>query len=68
MYAHGADEENDPHQFDVTVTIEREGSGTRLTWRMVFATTEARDATVSFGAVELGCQTLERLSQHLAGA
>jgi len=54
------------HAFQVTVTLEAEGDGTRVTMRMLLPTAEARDRTVGFGAVELGYQTLERLAGHLS--
>jgi hypothetical protein len=37
-----------------------------VTLRLLFDTPEARDATVRFGAIEGGNQTLARLDQHLA--
>ena len=51
--------------FHVTVTFEEENGRTRLTQRMLFATAEQREGVVSFGAIELGRQTLERLAEHL---
>ena len=66
VYDHGSDKEDDPGQFHVTVTFAKEGDRTRLTMRLLFASTEARDAVIEFGAVEKGNQTLECLAEHLA--
>ena len=57
------DDGSDP--FHVTVTFEDVDGRTRLTQRMLFATAEQREGVVSFGAVELGRQTLERLAAYL---
>jgi uncharacterized protein YndB with AHSA1/START domain len=62
-YLHGTDAE--PDQFYVTVTFEQEGAKTKLTMLSLFPTVEARQAVESFGAVELGQQTLARLAEHL---
>jgi uncharacterized protein YndB with AHSA1/START domain len=51
--------------FHVTLTLEEENGRTRLTQRMVFATAEQREGVVSFGAIELGQQTLQRLAEYL---
>ncbi len=64
----GGDDEGDEGRFHVTVTFAERGGKTQLTQRMVFPTTAARDATVAFGAVELGYQTLARLAEHLANS
>lgn len=65
VYSHGADDDG-AGDFHVTVTFAVQGKGTRLTMRSVFPTTEARDKTIEFGAVEGGKQTMERLAQFLA--
>ncbi|MFZ0545299.1 MAG: SRPBCC family protein, partial [Candidatus Promineifilaceae bacterium] len=68
VYVHGSGQENDPEQFQVTVTFAEEGSRTRLTMRMVFASPEQRDMIVEkYGAIEGANQTLDRLADHLAG-
>ncbi len=65
VYDHSGDEE-DPHRFQVTAIFEDLGEDrTRLTMRMLFPTSEAREATVAFGAVELGHQTLRHLAEFL---
>ena len=54
-------------QFEMTATFEDDGDKTRLTMRMVFASTAARDENVRvYGSIEGGKQTLERLAEHLS--
>jgi uncharacterized protein YndB with AHSA1/START domain len=54
-----------PHFF-CTITLDEEGTKTRLNFRMVFPTAEERDRTVrEFGAAEGLNQTLGRLGEHL---
>ncbi|MGR3320640.1 MAG: SRPBCC domain-containing protein [Pseudooceanicola sp.] len=48
------------HHADVTVTLTPEGSGTRVTLKMVFADIKAADA-IKFGALEKGYETLAKL-------
>lgn len=52
--------------FHVTVTFVERAGKTTVTMTTVFATAEEREATVAFGAVELGKQTLARLAAHLS--
>jgi uncharacterized protein YndB with AHSA1/START domain len=66
-YLHDADQDDDPHGFEVEVTFAEEDGGTRVRMRMRLASKEARDATIAFGAVELGYQTLARLAGHVEG-
>ncbi|MDB5055525.1 MAG: ATPase [Bacilli bacterium] len=67
VYSHGGDDENDPGQFQVTVTFDDQGNKTELTMRMLFVSKEERDKVVKeYGAVEGGNQTLNRLEEHLA--
>lgn len=65
---HGSDgSENDPHAFDVVITLEAQGDRTLLTMRSVFRSKEARDFVVrEVKAIEGGNQTLDKLEQHLA--
>lgn len=66
VYLHGAtDDEPEDQRFHVTITLAEHGNGTRITQRMLFSTTEARDFTVGFGAIELGQQTLAKLAAYL---
>ncbi|KPF45451.1 SRPBCC family protein [Rhizobium sp. AAP43] len=62
-YQHGA-EMGEPAHFDGVITLQPEGTGTRVTLTLIFATPEARDATLKFGAVEGGKQTLARLDTY----
>jgi uncharacterized protein YndB with AHSA1/START domain len=48
------------------VTFVAQGCKTKVTLQVVFASVEAREASVKFGAVEGGEQTLARLDQYLA--
>jgi len=65
VYLHGEDVDDDPGAFHVTVTLDDLGGRTRVTQRMVFNTRAQRDGVVSFGAIELGQQTMARLAAHL---
>jgi uncharacterized protein YndB with AHSA1/START domain len=63
---HGSDKDNDPTRFHVTVTFDAQSDGkTVLTMRQLHPTKEQRDATIGFGAVEFGYQTLGKLARHL---
>ena len=63
---HGSDKDEDPARFHVTVTFDPQSDGkTVLTMRQLHPTKEQRDATIGFGAVELGYQTLGKLARHL---
>jgi len=66
---HGSDKDDDPGKFRVIVTFDEQSDGkTVLTLRQLHPTKEQRDATIGFGAVEFGYQTLEKLAQHIACA
>ena len=66
---HGSDVDDDPARFRVTITFDEQADGkTVLTLRQLHPTVEQRDATVGFGAVELGLQTMQKLAHHLGGA
>jgi uncharacterized protein YndB with AHSA1/START domain len=68
-FAHGGGREEGPGAtFNATWTFETvEGNKTRLTGRLVFPSSEARDFVAKeFGAVEGGRQTLERASEYIA--
>jgi len=63
---HGSDKDEDPARFHVTVTFDSQSDGkTVLTMRQLHPTKEQRDATIGFGAVEFGYQTLGKLARHL---
>lgn len=64
-YEHGA-EIGEPAHFDGEITLEEKGAQTLVTLTLVFPSKEARDATLKFGAVEGGKQTLARLDIYAA--
>jgi uncharacterized protein YndB with AHSA1/START domain len=68
VYSHSGGKKGDPGaQFEVTWTFQAQGNKTKLTLRMVFPSAAARENVVkTYGAMEGGKQTLERLSEHLA--
>ncbi len=63
VYAHGGEMGEAAH-FDGVISLQPEGEGTRVTITLIFPTEEARDATLEFGAVEGGHQTLARLDAY----
>lgn len=64
---HGSDQDNSPDRFRVTVTFDAQDNGkTVVTLRQLHQTAEMRTQVVSFGAVELGFQTLNKLNDHCA--
>ena len=63
---HGSDIDNDPARFHVTITFDEQSDGKCvLTMRQLHPTKAQRDATIGFGAVEYGYQTLDKLARHL---
>jgi uncharacterized protein YndB with AHSA1/START domain len=69
VYDHGADRDNDPGKFRVTLTFDSQSDGkTVLTLRQLHPTKQQRQAGIGFGAVELGYQTLDKLAAHLGVA
>lgn len=63
---HGSDTDNDPDRFRLIVTFDEQNDGkTVVTLRQLHPTKEQRDATIGFGAVELGCQTLDKMVRHV---
>ena len=66
---HGSDIDNDPDRFRVTVTFDQQDDGkTVVTLRQLQPTVEKRNAVISWGAVELGLQTLNKLAMYLGAA
>lgn len=66
VYLHTDDTEDAREQFHVTVDFTKIGEKTRLTMRMLFATTAERDFVVrEYGAIEGGNQTIDRLEELL---
>ena len=67
VYTHGADMEDDPEQFQVTVTFENKNKKTLLTMRCLFKTADERDEVVeTYGAVQGNNHTLDRLETYLS--
>jgi uncharacterized protein YndB with AHSA1/START domain len=65
-FDHGSDMDDDPNTFRVTITFDEQSNGkTVLTLRQLHPSKERRDATIGFGAVEYGNQTLDKLERHL---
>jgi uncharacterized protein YndB with AHSA1/START domain len=60
-YLHDSDVDNDPQAFEVTVTFEAQGPKTLVIMHSVFLTAQACQHVKSFGAEELGQQTLAKL-------
>jgi uncharacterized protein YndB with AHSA1/START domain len=68
VFDHGTDVDDDPGRFRVIVTFdEQSDKKTVVTLRQLHPTKAQRDATMSFGAVELGLQTLDKLAAFLPG-
>ena len=65
VYDHSGAEEGDMHSFRATVTFTERDGKTEIRMTSVFPSVEARDAVMKFGAVEGGCQTLDRLAAYL---
>jgi uncharacterized protein YndB with AHSA1/START domain len=66
---HGSDADDDPARFRVTITLDEQSDGkTVLTLRQLHPTVEQRHASIGFGAVELGLQTMQKLARHLGVA
>jgi len=67
VWTHGSGDENDPGQFEVTVTFAAHGQQTEITMHMVFKSKEERDKVVDkYGAIEGNIQTMNRLEEYLA--
>ena len=66
VFDHGADVDDDPGRFRVILTFDVQGDGkTVLTLRQLHPSKAQREATIGFGAVELGYQTLDKLEAYL---
>lgn len=64
---HGRNLEDDPHRFRMTLLFAEQSDGkTVLTLRQLHPNRAQRDATIAFGAVELGYTTLDKLVDYLA--
>jgi uncharacterized protein YndB with AHSA1/START domain len=63
---HGADQDDDAGMFRTTVTFDQQSDGkTVIMMRGLHPSKAQRDATIGFGAVELGYQTLDKLARHV---
>lgn len=63
---HGADVDDDPDRFRTLVTFDEQDDGkTVITLRQLHSSRERRAATIAFGAVEFGYQTLDKLARHV---
>ncbi|MGD9805747.1 MAG: SRPBCC family protein [Hyphomicrobiaceae bacterium] len=68
VFDHGPDQDHAPERFRVTVTFDEQQDGkTVVTLRQLHPTKAQRDATIAFGAVEFGGQTLEKLARYVTG-
>ena len=66
VFDHGSGTDDDPDRFRVTVTFDEQRDGkTVLTMRQLHQSAEQRDATIGWGAVELGGQTLSKLADSV---
>lgn len=66
-FHHGADKDNDPGRFFVTITFdEQQNKKTVVTLRQLHPSKEQRAGGMGFGAVELGLQTLDKLAAFVA--
>jgi uncharacterized protein YndB with AHSA1/START domain len=66
VYDRGDDNDAHSHKFQTTVTFDAQGRKTEVTMRVLFASADARAASVKLGAIEGSVQTLTRLDQHVA--
>ncbi len=63
---HGADQDQDPGRFRMTLTFDAQANGkTVLTLRQFHPSAAQRDRVIGFGAVEMGYQTLDKLAAYL---
>lgn len=66
-FRHGGDEECEPVLHETVITFEDLGGKTRLTFRMAFPSSAARDVVVrEYGALQGLDETLTRMEGHLA--
>jgi uncharacterized protein YndB with AHSA1/START domain len=67
VYRHGGDKETEHINFTVTATFEAVGNKTRLSFQMVFLSSQAREHVVkTYGAIDGAYQTFSRLEQFLS--
>jgi len=70
VYSMVGGKKGDPgHQFEATWTFDAQGDKTKLTLRMIFPSAEIREYAVkTYGVLEGGNQTLDRLDEHMEKA
>ncbi|MBI1360000.1 MAG: glutathione S-transferase [Alphaproteobacteria bacterium] len=61
-YTHDSGVDNDPRGFEVVVTFTAKDGGTLVTIHSTFPSIEARDGVVSFGAVEYGKSSWDKMA------
>lgn len=67
VFDHGADKDDDPDRFRVTITFDAQSNGkVELTLRQLHPTKKMRDVKIGFGAVEIGNGMLDKLAEYLA--
>lgn len=67
VWTHGSGDENEPGQFEVTVTFTARGQQTEIGMHMVFKSKGERDMVVEkHGAIEGNKQMMDRLEEYLA--
>jgi len=66
VYVHSHDIDDDPLQFNSSITFEDVEGGTLVTLRVTASSEEQREDMISFGAVEGGTQTLARADEFLS--
>lgn len=65
-YRHGGDKEVEPVSFEVAIHFREQGGKTRVDWRMIFPSADAREHVLkTYGAFEGLKQTLGRLEVYL---
>jgi uncharacterized protein YndB with AHSA1/START domain len=65
-FDHGEDKDFDPGMFRTTITFDEQSDGkTVITLRQLHPTKAQREATIGFGAVEFGYQTIDKLAQYV---
>lgn len=63
-FSQSSDTDNDPDQFNTTVTFEDQDDCTLLNMRLIFKTTEARNHVIqSYDGIEAAEQSLDRLEE-----
>ena len=67
VYLHDTGVDNDPQEFQSTITFEVAGKQTKVTLKSLFKSKEARDFVVrEFGAIEGAKQHLAKLDAYLS--